>query len=848
MIGAHDFPYIYPKLAEKLLTWPWLWNAKDHDGLGVNTIDTLWGWIQELFFGGLTKLGTSWSVVATIFGVILLFLFSWIGLGKLLNGYKLSKQSVFIGRLFFLTNTYILLLVDGGQLNLAVAYSLLPLSIYLLDKKIYKFSLAALFISFLDLRIIYVLCLVVLIHLLFNIRNFGHYLKLGVTTGVLLICSHAYWIFPALMSRGPMLPQTYTRSAQVLNLSFADISHALTLRQPHWWQNIYGQTRHPEWYFWLIPIIAFSSLIFYKKNKTISFWSCVGIVGIFLVKGFNTPLSGFYLWAFNNVPGWNLFRDPTKFYFLICLSFSVLWSFATNYLTKKHSWIVVGLSIYLLIVALPVYQGKMSGLFSIPRYEKDYKSLASFLETSTPGKIVWFPEKPPVGYSDPDHLSINATTLSQRRPFAVGTVGAYDTLNFLRDATHSGQLFAAAGIKYIAIAASDPIRDSQKPEDLNYRKIFTNQLSALPWISERKNFGPITLLETKTTKKLFYLTPTTNFIIGSDSIYKNQPNIFESAAIFAEEHPGILNKITNFSNANLVLNSKTKLDVTAALMPENKFIFPANSLLFSPNSTGWWKRETADFVAWRDFLQQKYNLENQDFDFGGGWAVSEGKNNLTLNLPECINNCILMARLMVSPKSGSISFFESSRLLGSVNTYKETNDISSQIFGLGQAADQTFTYKQADFLWYEVGAAEGGILEISTEGSINVVNALALISKNELTELKNKAEQLTNSYQHLTPYTSGDIYYKQINPAHYQITVSGLTSPASIIFSQNFDTFWRLGDSPSVKAYSLLNAFPLEKNGVYDVYYLPQKYMQTGLIISGFTVILFCIIILWKLR
>ncbi len=848
MIGAHDFPYIYPKLAEKLWSWPWLWNSKDHDGLGVNTIDTLWGWIQELFFGSLTKLGASWSIVAIIFGTVLVFLFSWFGIGKLLYGYKLNKQAVFIGRLFFLTNTYLLLLVDGGQLNLAVAYSLLPFAIYYLDKKIYKFTLATLLISFLDLRIIYILCITVVIHLLFNARNLGHYLKLGVVTGTVLIGSHAYWIFSAIMSRGPMLPQTYTRSAQVLNLSFADISHALTLRQPHWWQNIYGYTRHPEWYFWLIPIIAFSSLIFYKKNKIISFWSCVGIVGIFLVKGFNTPLSGFYLWAFNNVPGWNLFRDPTKFYFLICLSFSVLWSFATNYLTKKHSWIVVGLSVFLLMIASPVYLGKMTGLFSTPRDEKDYKSLASYLELSSPGKIVWFPQKPPVGYSDPDHLSINANTLSQRRPFAVGTVGAYDTLNYLRDATQSGQLFKAAGIKYIAIAAPDPLRDSQKPEDLNYHRIFSNQLSALPWISNRKDFGSVTLLETNSVKELFYLTPITNFVVGSDSIYKNQPNIFDSTTIFAEEHPDILNKISNFSNANVILNSKTKLDVAASLMSESKFIFPAKKLLFSPDSSGWWKRETADLVTWRDFLQQKYDLDNQDFDFGGGWAVSEGKNTLNIDLPDCINDCVLMARLMISPQSGLVNFYESSHLLGSVITYKETDDVISQIFGFGQAIDQTFTYKQADFLWYEIGTVKDGMLIISTEGPINVVNSLAVLPKNELSELKTKADQLINLPPVVAPRISGDITYKQINPTHYQITVLGLTSPASVVFSQNFDPLWRLGNTSSVKTYSLLNAFPVEKDGIYDVYYLPQKYMQPGLIISGLTVILFSMFVLWKSR
>ena len=102
-----------------------------------------------------------------------------------------------------------------------------------------------------------------------------------------------------------------------------------------------------------MPILAYSSLLFISKikdqrskiqiknqkfdnnvamkqfnNGAIIFFALLGLVGAFLAKGASPPFSEINSWLFQNFPGMNMFRDSTKFYSLIALSYSVLIPFS----------------------------------------------------------------------------------------------------------------------------------------------------------------------------------------------------------------------------------------------------------------------------------------------------------------------------------------------------------------------------------------------------------------------------------------------------------------------------------------------------------------------------------------
>ena len=56
-----------------------------------------------------------------------------------------------------------------------------------------------------------------------------------------------------------------------------------------------------------------------------------------------------------------------------------------------------------------------------------------------------------------------------------------------------------------------------------------------------------------------------------------------------------------------------------------------------------------------------------------------------------------------------------------------------------------------------------------------------------------------------------------------------------LIFSQNFDNNWKLDGKSPFPVYSLLNGYSIDKDGVYELTFEPQKYILPGLVISALT-------------
>lgn len=831
MIGAHDFPYLFSKQAASLLTWPLTWNVQSHDALGVFTLSTLWTWPYGVLYGLAGKLGVDFTVAIWLLGIIPVFVLGWWSMGRLLMGYGVSGPGQLAGKVLFVANTYILMLIDGGQLSLAVAYALLPAVMSNLNNR-WWFVTSVAAVSFLDIRYLYLLFILIATHMAIDWRYMRSFLKTGLLTGLVLVGLHSYWLLPSILSKGPSLPNTYTRVAQVGSLSFAKLSHALVLMHPHWPENIFGQVANPSPYFVILPILAFFAVVIYRKNSAISFWSVVGLMSIFLVKGGNEPWGEAYAWLFTYIPGFSLFRDPTKFFPLLIMAYSVLVGFTTQYLAhkRKYWWVVI---VYLVFLVVPILT-QATGLFSTARDQADYRGLANFVDRDTStGSILWIPSKPALGFSSPLHPSMDAMSLLDKRPFVTGVVGSYDLLNFLRDASYSGQLLDMAGIQYVGISSIDPARDSLKIEDVTYREAFKNQLTDLPWVKTVHDFGQVRLLQTQQHKPLFFAPQNTAFVVGSDEIY-NSIELGSNGLVFAENQVGLLPRIEDFPTAKLILHRKTITDVAAALIPTHHIhYFPDGQLAFSPDASGWWKREAVDFVSWRDFLEQKYALENQDFSFGGGWSVSEGEHTLVVTpLGDCGPTCVLLARVMVSPRGREINFSTNSTTIGSVRTLIPEEIVTRNI------SDKQLPFNRADFLWHEVGQFSGTTsLSISTQGDINVVNVLALIPVSDWERYQAQATSLlarNPSANSSTPLVS----YLELSPNHYRVTVTGLEQPGLLIFKQNYDSFWRLSGQVPVPVYSLLNGFTVSSDGEYDLVFLPQLYVMQGLVISLVTLLI----------
>jgi hypothetical protein len=517
----------------------------------------------------------------------------------------------------------------------------------------------------------------------------------------------------------------------------------------------------------------------------------------------------------------------------------------------------------------PVWTGKMTGMFSRPYNEKQFLATANIIEKDNLfSRIFYIPSRTPLGYSSPTHPSAEAIRMLSKRPFEIGVVGTYEQFNYLREAPFMGELFSVYGIKYIYYPFPDTRREALKQDNIDYYYAFLDQLTNLPWIEKRISEPPVAVLQTKKTKDHFFIAPNTYYIVGSDRIYSDLIeipgfNLSENALIFAEEKPQVLNNFRNTPIANVLLYGKSETDLVASLIDKSEMIFPAQDIKRDPSKDNlWWKRDTGDFLWWRNFLQTKYQIDNQDFDFQAGWAIAEGDLGLTINDSRFMSGNMLLARVLKSSRGGRMEFWQGTEKIGEINTLDENPEkIDITLSGYGDIPDQISTYNKSDLNWYEIGKLTNNSqpLTIKTFGDLNVINVIASFSDQEW----NRANRVINQNIILdwTKLSESDkkrliranndaqIFYTRISPIQYKVEVKGLTQSATLAFSETYDPLWQANGTSSYPLYSLINGFMIDKDGTYDIYFSPQRYVLPGLAVSTLTLVLIIGILVYpKLR
>lgn len=852
---ASDFPSVSNETLKTSMDFPRAWSAKGSEGLGEYAVFTLWSYPLAFISGVLANLGISFILLERIFLLMPFLIIGSIGIWKFCQYLNLSNYSKLIASFFYLSNTYILLLIDGGQLQIALAYAWLPICFLLIENSIQKSlkqqivtGLAITILGYFDIRFIYILFLLVFFRFLYEflylektqwIKWISRFLINGFIWIIIIIALNVYWWFPLL--EAPLAEDVYSNLTRSSFLSPISLGHSLLMLAPNWFLNVFGKITSLRWEFVFIPMIVFLAPILKPRNRVVGFWLWIALVSIFLVKGSSEPISSLYPWLFANLPFFSLFRDSSKFFFLVALSYSVLIGISTNELLKKiedHKKIQLTflfLSIsYLLFLIRPVWMGKMTGTFSSPQFQDEYSQFNKvLLDDKQFSRIFWIPALQPLTNLDLQHPAVEATRLIQKRPFAIGTVGTYETFNFLREASYMGQIFDVAGIGYIAYPYPDTRRDNDK-DNIKYYYTFLKQLSERPWLT-KINDSPIALLKVKEHQDRFFVTPNIWWVIGSDSIYTEatksaQLKLARNALIFPEERAGLGQSLEGLPEAKIVLNDKTDLDFAASLINVSQLIFPARELGLQPNKSGWWKRGAADLIAWRSFLKSKYGIDNQDFDLGGEWAIGEGDLELQINTKNQKAGKVLLARVMESSRSGNLSFYQGNQLIGKVSTK---------------------TDKNANVKWFEIGKINSEEeIKVFSSGNINVINALAVVNEDEWTEKKMKVSKLVKEGRVVSfkeDYVKDfdvAISYQQINPTKYIVSVKGLKDPALLIFSQNYNKLWTIEKSGPLPVYSLLNGFMIDGDGDYIIEFQAQKYVYQGLLITGLMVIIIVILLL----
>lgn len=426
--SSGDAPFFFAEQVKNLSWFPSVWDASQ--GFGKNLLPRLWiDYPFRLIVKILSTIGLSWLIIEKLlwFSVFGLAIYSSYRLGRHILG---KGAGAIFTPVIYVVNTYMLLLFAGGQLGVAFAYGFAPLvlckfietidSTKKLDfrRTVINGLFVALLIVF-DLRIGYLILGVgvlyaVLAKKIAALYSFGLSI---LVAGVL----HLFWILPAVLTgTGPgSLGEDFVNTGMLKFLSVADFSHALSLLHPNWPENLFGKVYFLQPEFLIVPILAFGSLFFVKQIKEqrhrIPFFALLGLTGAFFAKGVDNPFGGVFQWMFIHVPGFVMFRDPTKFYVFTAIGYSILIPFMLQRINRKLLYIVF--IIFWVFTIRAVFLGLVTGNFRPMPLPAEYVQLKNLLVADTvPSRTLWIPQKDSFAYFSDVHPILTATSSASIDP------------------------------------------------------------------------------------------------------------------------------------------------------------------------------------------------------------------------------------------------------------------------------------------------------------------------------------------------------------------------------------------------------------------------------------------------
>lgn len=761
-----DCIYFFPENLKSFFATPYFWNTSPAgSGLGFYALPTIAFSPPSILLGFFNHFfQLNFEIIEKIVWFFPFLFFSFLGalrLGKIVG---LGITGIFFWILFYLTNSYIILVLDGGQIGIALAYSLLPLvfSFFLTgieDQKLpYKLA-AAVFLGilgFFDLRVSYIAYFVLFSYSIFYLlkTGFRHQILLNQISSLALILIipfsfHLFWIIPFTLFKTTGLSTFYTEVSQVSFLSWMNLANAIYMFHPYWPQNIFGRTSLISWQFFIIPLLVFSNLLFKVKNKIVFYLVFLSLLAIFLVKGSNGPFGDFYLWLFKNLPGFYMFRDPSKFYILLSLSYGLLLGFSVDAINKKLRnliWIKVAflsvLFFCFLLLIKPFLLQEMKGTFKPLSVPEDYRVIKEKIsQDSQFSRSIWYPNKREFTYSSPQHPVLDASLdLANRRPFDIAIGGTYDLFSYLEN-PFSRQLFDILGIKYVF--SSDPLKKHSLSEsEIKDKERLLEVLNRNPWLEKLNSTEQINSFKTDWHTDHFFVVNKTFWVVGSDTLYQ----ILDSFSGFRLRNLGLvyLDEMENFPTVQdtdyLVFNNKEWSDLIFLLADKKNFISPARQIGDKklPDKS-WMVKNSFDFIHWRDVLARK-GFGNLDFDFGGGFVFADDYPqtlNFTFDLEKEIKGDFYV-RYFSNRQGGEFLVKLDEKPIKTLQTTSFRDN---------------FVWERLDFLEIEKGKHK---ISLENLNGFNVLNVFTILPEEKMHDWQREVKEIINKNKTIFFYEPGE--------------------------------------------------------------------------------------------
>ncbi len=442
LLTAPDFPYYFTQRFSEINWLPSAWTNLGASSLGEPGLS---GLNLNTYVSIGTKLFVQifripWDVASRM-----LFFWPFLLVGALSSyycGYFMLKNRLWatLSMLIYLSNSYILMIAGGGQVGIFMAYAIAPLVLGSFTRRsVVIFTIALTLILLFDLRISLLIFFVLFLYVIcvLPVKEWSGVIRFGILPAVITLGLHSFWLLPVIAARGITLPGDFADPKWLTFLSWAEFSKTLSLLHPNWPENIFGKTYFMQPEFLLLPIAAYGSLYLliqkrrgiirdvsvnaFPTYRILIFVSLLGLIGAFLSKGVNPPIGELYRWMFEHVPFFSAFREPTKFYLLTSLSYSVLipWSLmaATTWIEHRFKYVSAAPVIVFILSVITwsgiirqVFLGEVRGSFSRVTVPPAYQQFAG-LVTMTPdfSRTLAAPWKNRFIYESENHPVISAS-------------------------------------------------------------------------------------------------------------------------------------------------------------------------------------------------------------------------------------------------------------------------------------------------------------------------------------------------------------------------------------------------------------------------------------------------------
>ncbi|MBL7036670.1 hypothetical protein ISR94_02375 [Candidatus Microgenomates bacterium] len=791
-LALGDAPYFYKEAMDIFLRRPVAW-WDIGNGLGSTN---LFIWIAPLmyiysFLGSVLGLGH--SIVVRLVFYFPAIIFSFVTPFIFTKYFKFSKITQFFTSLVYGLNTYLILLIDGGQVGVALAYSIFPvvlLQLYRLTEKwsLNSFSKALLtsfFLILMDPRIAIIAFLTIAF---WRPKKIFNLILLGLT----LIPLNMFWLLPLLRNGGGDL------SLEVSSLGQTSLLHSLLLYQPHWPNNIYGQIIYPPFYFVFVAILVFGGLLFKKdkNSKIIKTFSLLFLAFAFLTKGETAPLGFIYKFVVTRFPFGSTLRDSSKFFTPLMLFGGVL---IGNTVDKFKSKVVkIVCFVFLLLLILPALLGKLNFVLSGRSQSGDYQKIYTEIKNN-PGeyKTLWFPEKPTLGFQSEKKPAINAKSLIELRPFASISVGSSDVFNFFNNPSSSGWI-QNLGVRYMFFPGSTRRLEMSEEEQKDWQTLLANvsenpSYKELDWNTEMRIFEVLDTQQNSFEAEKVYV------IAGGEDVYdKKKIDPTKVGTIFLEDEKTDANKLLGMprSSFELLYNDKNESDLRFSFLKD--YYLEQSDI----SKLEWAKYSADNYLLWKYQLLIR-GIQTFEFDYGKGIILSTNENESV----EYKTKIKESGKYIVAVRGMG---YQDNELLISVN-----------------GVEKTISQKSGSFGWQylEVDLKKGTVdINLTNKSGMQVLNTVAVIPVSSWQESEIKTNEFITKFAN-----KNDI------------------NPKWIIYSQNYHPLWKLDcgnkQISSTPVYAMINGFLIddcEQTG--EIYFDGQKNVDLGIKISLAS---FVIILLW---